>query len=141
MASLSVPILQYERMFLKKEQNVAPGAVEFACPSDAEQPGTPTRDNTLTASSHFTVTASGDSSDDYGQESPVPSPAAAAAAMAQLQQKFNNLCVARQQQQQQQLVAWPSSAHTAAVAVACLFWIAASSATILINKHILVDLS
>jgi hypothetical protein len=56
--------------------------------------------------------------------------------------------LAKQQQQQQQQVIqhkeeheWAAARQAAAVVVACVTWIFISSATILINKHIMVDLS
>lgn len=49
--------------------------------------------------------------------------------------------VQQHQQEQHEDAQWTAATHATAVLATCLAWVFISSATILINKHIMVDLS
>jgi hypothetical protein len=100
---------------------------------DAEQPGTPMRVSSSSRTSG-TLTTQYSEDDEYTDE-PL--------AIVESLPRFATGVLAKQQQLQEQQhdVQFTAARQAAAVVVACVVWVMISSATILINKHIMVDLS
>jgi hypothetical protein len=102
---------------------------------DAEQPGTPMRVSSSSRTSG-TLKTQYSEDDDYTDE-PL-------AVVQPLPRFATGLLVKQQQLQEQEQghdVQFTAARQAAAVVIACVIWILISSATILINKHIMVDLS
>ena len=115
---------------LEKQQ--CPFGQDLAPALDTSAPGTPMRVSSSSKSSSALQTRY--SQDDETNEDQL--------AIVQPLQRFAAASLAKQQSSpQEQLEEWTATRQAAAVVVACLTWVVISSATILINKHIMVDLS
>lgn len=99
---------------------------------DTEQPGTPMRMSS--ASKGSGVLKPQYSEDDEPMYDPV-------AVVQPFQRAATGSLVSQEQQQKQQAEQWNAARQAATVVFSCVAWIIISSATILINKHIMVDLS
>jgi hypothetical protein len=106
---------------------------------DTVQPGTPIRVSSSSRTSNGLQTQYSEDEEDlkaffqpFKPLTPAPSTLAKQQQQKQKQQQ--------QVVQQKEDLEWTAARQAAAVVVACVTWIFISSATILINKHIMVDL-
>lgn len=102
---------------------------------DAEQPGTPMRVSSSSGTSG-TLKTQYSEDDEYTEET---------LTVVQPLARFPTSLLVKQQQLQEQQhghdVQFVAARQAAAVVIACVAWVLISSATILIKKHIMVDLS